>query len=326
MTHDATELIEQASATHHQARQHVREAADWFHEREGSFVERDSAISHFEEAFGVSRQVANTIVSELVGDLVDPVTQIRADGVKYVGIVEYNEYDGAYAYLDYDDSIGKRRRAVCAQCVHQESLDTDVARAEEYAGSFDEASYDELVESIHEHYEDAHEAVPSEVETGASLLSGTTIGGNTAWHAGNDGTGSGLDADQLDGSDSSAYAIPSGSIMIWSGSIASIPSGWVLCDGNNGTPNLQDRFVAGAGGTYAVDATGGSDTHTLTESELAAHTHTFSGAVNAQADENLSDGGTQNNIDDNKVTQSTGGNSAHENRPPYYALAYIMKV
>jgi hypothetical protein len=51
---------------------------------------------------------------------------------------------------------------------------------------------------------------------------------------------------------------PSGGIILWRGSIASIPSGWALCDGNNGTPNLKDRFVVGAGNSYAVGATGGS--------------------------------------------------------------------
>jgi len=53
-------------------------------------------------------------------------------------------------------------------------------------------------------------------------------------------------------------AIPAGTIAIWSGSVASIPSGWYLCNGANGTPNLRDRFVVGAGSSYAVGATGGA--------------------------------------------------------------------
>ncbi|QDP60427.1 MAG: hypothetical protein GOVbin1096_55 [Prokaryotic dsDNA virus sp.] len=62
--------------------------------------------------------------------------------------------------------------------------------------------------------------------------------------------------------------VPSGVITMWSGSIASIPSGWVLCDGANGTPNLQDRFVVGAGNSYAVGATGGSK-----DAVVVSHSH-----------------------------------------------------
>lgn len=52
-------------------------------------------------------------------------------------------------------------------------------------------------------------------------------------------------------------AVPSGGIIMWSGSIASIPSGYYICDGTNGTPDLRDRFVVGSGNTYAVGNTGG---------------------------------------------------------------------
>lgn len=63
----------------------------------------------------------------------------------------------------------------------------------------------------------------------------------------------------------------SGMIMLWSGSIASIPTGWVLCDGQNGSPDLRNRFVTGAGDTYAVNATGGQNSIT----GVPSHTHTF---------------------------------------------------
>jgi hypothetical protein len=71
---------------------------------------------------------------------------------------------------------------------------------------------------------------------------------------------------------------------MWSGSIASIPSGWVLCNGQNGTPDLRDRFVIGAGGSYSPGSAGGSTTlstsvsvngHTLTVDEIPGHQHTF---------------------------------------------------
>jgi microcystin-dependent protein len=70
--------------------------------------------------------------------------------------------------------------------------------------------------------------------------------------------------------------IPAGIISMWSGSIASIPSGWLLCDGTNGTPNLRDRFIVGAGSTYAVAATGGATTVTLGTTNLPSHTHSIS--------------------------------------------------
>lgn len=69
--------------------------------------------------------------------------------------------------------------------------------------------------------------------------------------------------------------IPLQLVMIWTGSIASIPAGWQLCDGTNGTPNLKDRFVIGSGNLYATGATGGATTATLSTANLPAHTHTI---------------------------------------------------
>jgi hypothetical protein len=59
------------------------------------------------------------------------------------------------------------------------------------------------------------------------------------------------------GTAASTNPIPSGSIIRWSGSIGSIPVGYYLCNGSNGTPDLRDRFVIGAGNSYAVGNTGG---------------------------------------------------------------------
>jgi microcystin-dependent protein len=157
-----------------------------------------------------------------------------------------------------------------------------------------------------------------------------------------------------------APGFPSGGIIIWSGSAAAIPAGWLLCDGTNSTPNLRDRFVVGAGSTYAVGATGGAATVTLTTGNLPAHTHTVNintGAMSANAShthtvpsnvDNLGvntgngtagiTGGdlqivnsttSASNIDHvhnvNGNTGSIGSGTAHENLPPYYALCYIMK-
>lgn len=112
-------------------------------------------------------------------------------------------------------------------------------------------------------------------------------------------------------------ALPSGTILLWSGAIVDIPSGFVLCDGNNGTPDLRDRFVVGAGNTYAVDANGGA----------VNHNHTFTG--DGHTHDIISGDGIDTGTTYDNVTSSTpaAGTTDNENHlPPYYALAYIMKT
>ena len=70
-------------------------------------------------------------------------------------------------------------------------------------------------------------------------------------------------------------AFVSGMIMLWSGSEGNIPSGWVICNGSNSTPDLRDRFVVGAGNAYGVGDTGGADSVTLTESQMPSHRHSI---------------------------------------------------
>lgn len=219
---------------------------------------------------------------------------------------------------------------------------------------------------------------------------------------------------------SGGTSIPSDTIAIWAGNIANIPSGWVVCDGLNSTPNLQDRFVVGAGSSYSVDDTGGVDSVLLSTSQLAAHSHggstssddahgsgattdntdptgsettdpeyAYTPTTGGTPDTTTSAGGSHDHGEDepdlvntagvtagsdfNVVTQSnqtttddtnidhshefpdvqhahnlpgtahshgvpvgnhshslsinnTGSGSSHENRPPYYALAYMMKT
>ena len=128
-----------------------------------------------------------------------------------------------------------------------------------------------------------------------------------------------------------------GMIILWSGSSGSIPTGWLLCDGTLSTPNLRDRFVVGAGSTYAVGATGGSAdavvvTHTHVATD-AGHTHTIgttSGTAILQAGGTsgyATTGGTSGtgiaSITNAAPAGSVSGTNA--NLPPYYALCYIMK-
>jgi hypothetical protein len=73
-------------------------------------------------------------------------------------------------------------------------------------------------------------------------------------------------------------AMPSGAIVIWSGTTSNIPSGWTICDGTQGTPNLSGSFIIGSGSGYTKGTTGGSNSLTLSTSNLPSHTH--SGTTN----------------------------------------------
>lgn len=80
------------------------------------------------------------------------------------------------------------------------------------------------------------------------------------------------------------HAVPPGVILIWSGSEASIPDGWALCNGLNGTPDLLDKFIVGAGSlTYDVGDTGGSTTHTHANTMESAGNHTHDVTVAGHA-------------------------------------------
>ena len=148
----------------------------------------------------------------------------------------------------------------------------------------------------------------------------------------------------------SQASIPSGLIAIWSGAVGSIPSGWYLCNGQNGTPDLRDSFILGAGNTYAVGATGGSKdaivvshTHTATSTSTVTdpgHNHTY--GLSGNSNQSLSGGPSQANLGvstTNTGTASTGITVAttttnatagvsgtNANLPPYYALAFIQKA
>ena len=114
-----------------------------------------------------------------------------------------------------------------------------------------------------------------------------------------------------------------GMIIAWSGSVANIPSGFVLCDGNNNTPDLRDRFIIGAGNNYAVDATGGSK-----DAVLVSHFHT---TLNFVARSNYAEPrnfgvGTDGNCNSTGDTDTKGESGTDKNLPPYHALCFIMKT
>ena len=140
-------------------------------------------------------------------------------------------------------------------------------------------------------------------------------------------------------------ALPSGVIVIWSGSASAIPAGWYLCNGTNSTPDLRDRFVVGVGSTYSVGNTGGSKdavlvshTHTATVTD-PGHTHSINNSTNvlrALGGANGSNAGSNwrnDTISNNSATtgitvsnSTEGVSGTNANLPPYYALCYIMKA
>lgn len=243
-------------------------------------------------------------------------------------------------------------------------------------------------------------AISSKADLNSPSLTGTPTGPTASY---------GTNTTQLATCAFVQAAIPSGIILLWSGSIASIPSGWALCNGSSGTPDLRDRFVVGAGTTYSVGDIGGAASVTLTSAQIPSHTHTitttgsassenahahtFSGTTSGQSNSHshgasVSDPGHAHASTNNgayngggpglamgiggntpgyattsattgisvsiggadadhshtysgttsttaahthtltlsSTAASTGGGTSHENRPPYYALAYIMRL
>lgn len=153
-----------------------------------------------------------------------------------------------------------------------------------------------------------------------------------------------------------ALEVPAGVIVMWSGTIDTIPDGWALCDGTNGTPDLTDRFICGVSSGENPGATGGANTYILTVDQLPSHNHdvtindpghehrvwytsSFQNFPVGYAIEAATDLGHKftSNRDWQVITQakttgitatslSVGSNSAINNQPAYYKLAYIMKL
>lgn len=147
--------------------------------------------------------------------------------------------------------------------------------------------------------------------------------------------------------------MPVGVIISFGGDVNRLPEGWLLCDGQNisnnerfadlryvlnknNVPNLKGRFIVGAGtaddGTiYSVNQTGGEAVHKLTIDEMPSHNH--KGFGEARGDwpfgvEGWHVFGSEGGIDGDNfyyLSSKTGGDQPHENRPPFYALVYIIK-
>ena len=206
-----------------------------------------------------------------------------------------------------------------------------------------ETQYDEAYAGAVAHIHDDRYYTKAEMDSGF-------------WYTGNDGAGSGCDADLLyyaggnkHYADFGAGGVSQYAIIMWEGT--TLPTGWVECNGSNGTPDLRDTFVIGAGGAYSVGDSGGYNswtqnytitvaTHALTLAELPSHAHTFSdysspASTGGGGGDNYS--GMSVQTSSSGTTSSAGSGNAHghtssyatinwtENKPPCVALRYIMK-
>ena len=114
-----------------------------------------------------------------------------------------------------------------------------------------------------------------------------------------------------------SHRVKRGMIMIWSGARTAVPSGWALCNGSLGTPDLEARFIPGACDACPEGTTGGAATH---DHDFTGDGHTHNLAAGAEVETGLA-------FDFNTTSDSaTGTTDAASTLPPYYSLAYIMKL
>lgn len=130
--------------------------------------------------------------------------------------------------------------------------------------------------------------------------------------------------------------LPKGIITAWTGTTA--PVGWAICNGSNGTPDLRGRFIYGygAGSGSKMNGSGGAETHRLAVNEMPSHSHRIfllgdDEGYCKKTDTDCHVNGSGKRTNDNSgpdinSIESTGGNQPHNNMPPYYVLAFIMKL
>lgn len=303
---DPAEIIEEADRRREESTAHAEQTLTYFIEEVDGLLPRQTVIDRLQGYLDVDEVGARNALAQVVGDVVDPVQQVPTGDERYVGIIDLHEYEdeGAYGYVHYSDRFGRRNRVVCAQCVQEKELDENVAHATQGEGTSPEnADWQDLLDTVTGHYADAHDTAPDSVEIGASLVSSTTMGGNTAWHDGNvsggsnitissqsvsvdQGAGSGLNADQVDGDD--AADIGGGPVPIYGdGSDGAISrssnvnengainadgytvEGGVTCTVSNGILIIHSKNDVTINGTIDANTTGGPSGNANTGSSTA---------------------------------------------------------
>ncbi len=220
---------------------------------------------------------------------------------------------------------------------------------------------DPITVSILDNFETIHEEVQAYLDShNHDALYYTRAQMESTYHnIGSQGHGSGIDADLIYHPDGSMHAADfgtaggdiTGGIITWYGIAANVPAGWHICDGTDGTPDLRDCFIVGAGGAFSPGTTGGSNTftaqgsiivgeHTLTVDELGPHKHPYNdyysnSSPSTRSGNNLS--GPAAPYLPPQYTGYTGGGMPHDHDaevtanavdalPPCYALYYIQKI
>lgn len=131
------------------------------------------------------------------------------------------------------------------------------------------------------------------------------------------------------GSSTQSESLPIGSVIMWAGTLETIPTGWHLCNGEDGTIDLRGMFALGAGGTYNLGDNGGSEEVTLTLEQIPSHNHKLLQQFNGGSTikgyvGNISTNGDA--VSSEVTTWYSGSSRPHPNMPPYKALYYIQKI
>lgn len=232
-------------------------------------------------------------------------------------------YNGAYTGAQIDAGIAKANQAITVESGGELDMAESLGSGP-YTIEFTEETSSGGSGGMTEEEADARYLKLA----GGTLTGAVDMGGNAVTNLPapvNDGDAARkADVENILGS----VSVPSGVIVMWSGAADSVPSGWALCDGTSGTPDLRGRFVIGAGGSYEVGDTGGVEKVTLTTAQMPSHTHGIMQATltGSQTGEGFNYGRAYYDSPVYENTTATGSGQAHENRPPYYALCYIMKL
>lgn len=348
-TVDSDTAIGLSAARQKQIREDAVEVFEWFREwydaEDESLVLRRDALPVIASDLGWESddeepdiERVNRALSQLLTDKPDPVIQIiRPDG-KFVGIADFGVWEDAGAYgFHYlaDGADAAKPAVVCGRCVEvcDDHQSVTMAIAGEGRHNAD-AGYGTLRDAITSHIVSAHECPPEDVTPAANLTSPTNIGGNEAFHKGNDGPGSGLNADTVDGTEAAdlggtvsskvrkynealtfqeSNVTVSGTSAIDSGSIALPTSSWDLgatfdtTTFSSSFSEVQEiEFADGGKKAYIVD--GGSEISQYTLSDpYDLGTRSLDGTKTAE------DGNTFGvAVEDNGTVLVEGGTSSNE--------------
>jgi hypothetical protein len=307
-TVDAEEALEQATVNSEELAQHAEEVLSWFLNREGNLYKRSEVFGNISRDVGLDVNEVYDALNYLLNDLVDPLQQVIVDNERLVGVIEYQvwESEGAYGYKEFHDIKGSRKRVVCAHCVKEKEEDSEVVHATEGDGSVESGvDWTVLLSKVQQHISMVHKGDVDKIYPGASLVSGTTVSANTVWHNGNvsgganinigsqsvslnQGSGSGLDADKVDGNEASQLG----------GSSVSSDSGTLSFTNNTSFTERRENIqnVNFSGNFSHVSAFAGFNSipgNTL-DPTLVFVSDVFGGSINIGYKFNMEDGETVN--------------------------------